>query len=62
MFESELFGHEAGSFTGATQRKNGLMEIADGGILFLDEISSMPIDLQAKFLRALEERSFTRWW
>lgn len=58
MFESELFGHEAGSFTGATQRKNGLMEIADGGILFLDEISSMPIDLQAKFLRALEERSF----
>ncbi len=60
MFESELFGHEAGSFTGATQRKNGLMEIADGGILFLDEISSMPIDLQAKFLRALEERSFRR--
>ena len=58
MFESELFGHEAGAFTGATQRRNGLMEIADDGVLFLDEISSMPIDLQAKFLRALEERSF----
>jgi len=60
MFESELFGHEAGAFTGATQRRNGLMEIADDGVLFLDEISSMPIDLQAKFLRALEERSFRR--
>jgi len=60
MFESELFGHEAGSFTGATHRRNGLMEIADDGVLFLDEISSMPMELQAKFLRALEERSFRR--
>jgi len=60
MFESELFGHESGAFTGATQRRIGLMEVADGGILFLDEISSMPMDLQAKFLRALEERSFRR--
>ncbi len=60
MFESELFGHEAGAFTGATHRKSGLMEIADGGILFLDEISSMPMDLQAKLLRAIEERSFRR--
>ena len=60
MFESELFGHEAGAFTGATQRTKGLMEVADGGILFLDEIASMPIDLQAKFLRALEERAFRR--
>jgi DNA-binding NtrC family response regulator len=60
MFESELFGHESGAFTGATQRRVGLMEVADGGILFLDEISSMPMDLQAKFLRALEERSFRR--
>lgn len=60
MFESELFGHEAGAFTGATHRKNGLMEVADGGILFLDEISSMPLDLQAKLLRAIEERSFRR--
>lgn len=58
MFESELFGHEAGSFTGAIHRKNGLMEIADGGILFLDEIASMPMDMQAKLLRAIEERSF----
>lgn len=60
MFESELFGHESGAFTGATHKRNGLMETADGGILFLDEISSMPMDLQAKFLRALEERSFRR--
>ena len=60
MFESELFGHEAGSFTGALKRKNGLMEVADGGILFLDEISSMPLDLQAKLLRAIEERTFRR--
>ena len=60
MFESELFGHESGAFTGATRKHNGLMETADGGILFLDEISSMPMELQAKFLRALEERSFRR--
>jgi two-component system response regulator AtoC len=60
MFESELFGHEAGAFTGAIHRKNGLMEVADGGILFLDEISSMPVDMQAKLLRAIEERSFRR--
>lgn len=60
MFESELFGHEAGSFTGAVHRKNGLMEVADGGILFLDEISSMPIDMQAKLLRSIEERAFRR--
>ena len=60
MFESELFGHESGAFTGAISKRNGLMEIADGGILFLDEISSMPVDLQAKFLRALEERAFRR--
>ena len=60
MFESELFGHESGAFTGATSKRNGLMEIADGGILFLDEISSMPVDLQAKFLRALGERAFRR--
>ena len=58
--ESELFGHEAGAFTGADKKKNGLMEIADNGILFLDEISSMPEELQAKLLRALQERSFRR--
>jgi len=60
VMESELFGHEAGAFTGAEKRKHGLMEIADGGILFLDEISSMRLDLQAKLLRALQERSFRR--
>lgn len=60
LLESELFGYEAGAFTGAEKRKPGLMEIADGGILFLDEISSMPLDMQAKLLRALEERAFRR--
>jgi len=60
VLESELFGYEAGAFTGAEKRKNGLMEIADGGILFLDEIASMPLDIQAKLLRALEERAFRR--
>ena len=60
MLESELFGYEAGAFTGADRRKHGLMEVADGGVLFLDEISSMPLDIQAKLLRALEERAFRR--
>lgn len=60
MLESELFGYEAGAFTGAERRKHGLMEVADGGVLFLDEIASMPMDIQAKLLRALEERAFRR--
>jgi len=61
LMESELFGHEANAFTGASnKRKNGLMEVADGGILFLDEISSMPLDMQAKLLRAIEEHAFRR--
>ncbi len=60
VLESELFGYEAGAFTGAERRKHGLMEVADGGILFLDEISSMPLDIQAKLLRAVEERAFRR--
>lgn len=60
VLESELFGYEAGAFTGAQKRKHGLMEVADEGILFLDEISSMPVDMQAKLLRALEERAFRR--
>lgn len=60
MLESELFGYEAGAFTGAERRKHGLMETADGGVLFLDEISSMPLDIQAKLLRVLEERAFRR--
>lgn len=60
VLESELFGYEAGAFTSAEKRKPGLMEVADGGILFLDEISSMPLDMQAKLLRAIEEQSFRR--
>jgi len=60
VLESELFGYEAGAFTGADKRKHGLMEVADGGILFLDEIASMPMDIQAKLLRAIEERAFRR--
>ena len=60
ILESELFGHEAGAFTDAQKRKHGLIEVADGGILFLDEISSMSRDMQAKLLRALEEKAFRR--
>jgi two-component system response regulator AtoC len=60
MLESELFGYEAGAFTGADKKKHGLMEVADGGVLFLDEISSMPLDTQAKILRAIEEKAFRR--
>ncbi len=60
MLESELFGYEAGAFTGAEKKKVGLMEVADGGILFLDELSSMPLDIQGKLLRAIEEQSFRR--
>jgi len=60
VLESELFGYEAGAFTGADKRKHGLMEVADEGILFLDEISSMPVDMQAKLLRAIEEHAFRR--
>lgn len=60
VWESELFGYEPGAFTGAEKRKLGLMEVADGGILFLDEISSMSVDIQAKLLRAIDEHSFRR--
>jgi len=60
VLESELFGHEAGAFSSADRKKPGLMEIADGGILFLDEISSMPLEIQAKLLRAIETHSFMR--
>src|SRR4051812_37421324 len=60
LLESELFGHEAGAFSGARTRKLGLFEIADGGTLFLDEIMEMPMPLQSKLLRALETRSFFR--
>ena len=56
ILESELFGYEAGAFTNAEKRKPGLFEVADGGILFLDEISSMSMDMQSKLLRAIEEK------
>ncbi|MDQ3635536.1 MAG: sigma-54 dependent transcriptional regulator [Acidobacteriota bacterium] len=60
LLESELFGHEAGAFSGAKVRKLGLFEIADGGTLFLDEVMEMPPQLQSKLLRALETRTFFR--
>lgn len=60
LLESELFGHEKGSFTGATNLKPGKFEIADGGTIFLDEIGDMSYDLQVKLLRVLEENEFER--
>ena len=60
LLESELFGHEKGAFTGATQRKHGLMEQADGGTLFLDEICNISDAMQIKLMRAIEESTITR--
>ena len=60
LLESELFGHEKGAFTGAVVMRKGRFELADGGTLFLDEIGEIPLALQAKLLRALQEKSFER--
>ncbi|MCC7202011.1 MAG: sigma-54-dependent Fis family transcriptional regulator [Nitrospirae bacterium] len=60
LLESELFGHEKGSFTGAFQMKRGKLEVANGGTIFLDEIGDLKPELQAKILRVLEEREFDR--
>jgi DNA-binding NtrC family response regulator len=60
LMESEMFGHERGAFTGADQRRLGAWELADGGTLFLDEVGEIPIELQSKFLRVLEEERLRR--
>jgi two-component system response regulator AtoC len=60
LFESELFGHEKGAFTGASSQRKGRFEVAQGGTLFLDEVGELPLHLQAKMLRALQEKKISR--
>ena len=57
LMESEFFGHKKGSFTGAVQDKDGLFKAADGGTLFLDEVGDLPVHMQVKLLRAIQEKS-----